>query len=94
MAAYLNENHEVSITKACKVIRFPKSMYYYESVKDDSEVITKLLEMAALRPKEGQDKMHQRLRLEGYNWNRKRIRRVYLKLGLNMRRRSKKRNPS
>lgn len=94
MAAYLNESYEVSITRACKVIRFPKSMYYYESVKDDSEVITKLLEMAALRPKEGQDKMHQRLRLEGYNWNRKRIRRLYLKLGLNMRRRSKKRIPA
>jgi len=69
-------------------------MYYYESVKDDSEVMTKLLEMAALRPKEGQDKMHQRLRLEGYNWNRKPIRRVYLKLGLNIRRRSKKRIPA
>ena len=94
VAAYLNESYEVSITRACKVIRFPKSMYYYESVKDDSEVMTKLLEMAALRPKEGQDKMHQRLRLEGYNWNRKRIRRVYLKLGLNIRRRSKKRIPA
>lgn len=94
VATYLHDSYEVSITRACKVIRFPKSMYYYESVKDDSEVIIKLLEMAALRPREGQDKMHQRLRLEGYNWNRKRIRRVYLKLGLNMRRRSKKRIPA
>ncbi len=94
VATYLHDSYEVSITRACKVIRFPKSMYYYESVKDDSEVITRLLEMAALRPTEGQDKMHQRLRLEGYNWNRKRIRRVYLKLGLNMRRRSKKRIPA
>jgi putative transposase len=69
-------------------------MYYYRSVKDDSEVSSKLLEMASLRPKEGQDKMYQRLRLEGYPWNKKRVRRVYLKLGLNLRRKSKKRIPA
>ncbi len=69
-------------------------MYYYQSVKDDSEVMTKLLEMASLRPREGQDKLYQRLRLEGYPWNKKRVRRVYLKLGLNLRRKTKKRIPA
>ena len=69
-------------------------MFYYQSVKDDSEVMTKLLEMATLRPREGQDKLYQRLRLQGYKWNKKRIRRVYLKLGLNLRRKTKKRIPA
>ena len=94
VATYLKETYRVSITRACKVIRFPKSMFYYQSVKDDSEVMTKLLEMASLRPREGQDKIYQRLRLEGYSWNKKRVRRIYLKLGLNLRRKTKKRIPA
>lgn len=94
MAVYLKEAYEISTTRACKVIRLPKSMYYYRSVKDDSEMIEKLLKMASLKPKEGQDKMCDRLRLEGYKWNKKRVRRVYLKLGLNLRRKSKKRIPA
>ena len=93
MAAYLHDQYKISITRACRVIHFPKSMYYYKSVKDDSQVMTKLLELALLRPREGQDKIYQRLRLGGYHWNKKRVRRVYLKLGLHIRRKSKKRIP-
>lgn len=69
-------------------------MFYYQSVKDDSEVIAKLLEMASIQPREGQDKLYRRLRLHGYSWNKKRVRRVYLKLGLNLRRKTKKRIPA
>jgi putative transposase len=69
-------------------------MFYYKSVKDDSAVINKLLELASLRPTEGQDKLYQRLRLQGYPWNKKRVRRIYLKLGLNLRRKTKKRIPA
>ena len=94
MATYLRDTYMISITRACKVIRLPKSMFYYQSVKDDTEVIKKLLEMVALRPREGQDKIYQRLRLEGYGWNKKRVRRIYLKLGLNLRRKTKKRIPA
>ena len=44
MAAYLREFYQVSLTRACKTLLFAKSMYYYRSVKDDREVIDKLLE--------------------------------------------------
>ena len=94
MAAYLTQSYRVSITRACKAISFPKSMYYYRSVKDDSEVIAKLTELAALKPREGQDKYYLRLRQQGYGWNHKRVRRVYLMLGLNIRRKTKKRIPA
>ena len=94
MVAYLKDNYQTSITRVCKVVSLPKSMYYYNSVKDDSEVITKLLELAEKKPREGQDKYCQRLRLEGYHWNIKRIRRVYLMLGLNLRRKTKRRVPA
>jgi len=95
MATYLKETFQVSTTRACKVIRFPKSMYYYKSVKDDSAVMDKLLSMTAERPREGQDKLFDRIKNEeGYNWNYKRVRRVYLKLGLNIKRKAKKRLPA
>lgn len=69
-------------------------MYYYKSIKDDSEVIDKLQQLAYAKPREGQDKLYDRIRLEGYAWNYKRVRRVYLMLGLNKRRRIKRRVPT
>ena len=53
VAAYLQTNYEVSITRVCKVADLPKSMYYYSSVKDDSAVINKLKELSELKPNEG-----------------------------------------
>lgn len=93
MAAYLEDVHEVSITRACKVVNLPKSMYYYKSVKDDTAVINKLRELADKKPREGQDKFYDRIRAEGLKWNYKRVRRVYLLLKLNQRRRCKRRVP-
>lgn len=94
VVAYLCSTYQASISRACKAVSFPKSMYCYKSVKDDSEVIKKLTGLGEKHPREGQDKFCQRIRNEGYNWNYKRIRRVYLMLGLNIRRKSKKRIPS
>ena len=94
MATYLQKTYEVSITRACKVVRVPKSRYYYTSKKDDSLLVDIVSSMAEKRPREGQNKICQRLRLEGYLWNKKRIRRIYLKLGLNLRRKTKRRIPT
>lgn len=54
----------------------------------------KLQELAEKHPREGQDKYYSRIRNEGKQWNRKRIRRVYLLMNLNHRRKMKKRLPS
>ena len=94
MAVYAMEYHQLSITRACKVVQLPKSMFYYQSVKDDTVVIDKLKELAEQKPREGQDKYYLRIREEGLKWNYKRVRRIYLMLGLNHRRRMKKRIPS
>jgi putative transposase len=94
VVAYLTETHQVSITRACKTIRFPKSMFYYQSCKDDTAIINKLKELAEQKPREGQDKFYDRIRSEGLIWNYKRVRRVYLMLGLNHRRRIKRRVPA
>lgn len=68
-------------------------MYYYHKIKDDSETILKLQELAVKHPTEGQDLYYPRIRREGLIWNYKRVRRVYLMLGMNRRRKVRKRIP-
>jgi len=69
-------------------------MYYYTSVKDDTEVIMKLQKLSAKKPGEGQDKFYKRIRNEGLKWNKKRIQRVYKMLGMNKKKKRKKRIPA
>ena len=85
--------HHTSISRACKVICLPKSMYYYTKIKDDNATILKLQELAEKHPTEGQDLYYSRIRREGLIWNYKRVRRVYLMLGMNRRRKVRKRIP-
>ena len=84
MAVYLMKSYPVSTTRACKVIDLPKSMFYYQFSKDDQPVIYKLNELDSMRVnhKAGQDKLYERIRSEGIPWNYKRVRRVYLAMGL------------
>jgi len=94
MAAYVIATHHISISRACKVVCLPKSMYYYTRKKNDTETISKLGELAENYPTEGQDLYYSRIRKEGLKWNYKRVRRVYLLLGMNRRRRTRKRVPT
>ena len=93
IAAYLNKAYEVSITRACKAIGLAKSVYYYNSVKDDSQVIDKLNELVENKPLRGFPYFFGRIRNEGLLWNKKKIKRVYNLLNLNIRRKHKRRLP-
>ncbi len=93
VAAYLQEAYEVSITRACQTVGLPKSVYYYESKKDDSQVIGKLQELVEIKPTRGYPYYFKRIRNEGLVWNHKRVKRVYNKLNLNKRRNYKRRLP-
>jgi putative transposase len=84
---------EISISRACKIVDLPRSMFYYKSVKDDSEVEKKLLALAEKFPTKGFGDYQGRIRNEGLKWNHKRVKRVYNKLKLNIRRRKKRRLP-
>jgi len=70
-----------------------RSLYYYQPTKDDTAVIEKLNEFAEKKPNEGQDKMYSRIRNEGIKWNHKRVIRVYILMGLNKKKRTRKRIP-
>lgn len=85
---------QVSITEACKIISLSKSSYYYEKKpKDDSEVINVINELIDKHPRNGFWLIFNRLRRLGHTWNHKRVYRVYKALGLNFKKRTKKRIP-
>lgn len=68
-----------------------RSYFYYESVKDDTEVEEAI--RAAAEYGDGFEKIFQRLRHDGYTWNHKKVYRVYKKIHFNKRSRLKKRLP-
>lgn len=70
----------------------PRSMFYYQKTKDDSAVIAALQKLAEDLPTAGFPEYRGRIRKE-HLWNHKRIRRVYKKMGLNIRRKHKRRLP-
>lgn len=68
-----------------------RSMWYYQTKRDDREVIDKLSELASELPTRGFDEYYKRIRREGHRWNRKRVLRVYRQMKLKLRRKHKKR---
>jgi putative transposase len=66
-------------------------MYYYKSTRDDDVVEKKLRWYAEYYPARGFPEYFKRIRKEGFNWNHKRVRRVYKKLGMNHCRKTTKR---
>ena len=69
-------------------------MWYYRSKRDDSQLIMELNKLADKLPTRGLDEYVGRLKQMGFAWGRTRIRRVYLELGLKLRRKRKRRIPS
>lgn len=90
----MRAEHGYSLARACKLINLSRSLYYYIPAKDDGEVMAKLLQLSDAKPMEGQDKMYARIRSEGLPWNHKRVSRVYKLLGMNKKKRTRKRLPA
>lgn len=57
-------------------------------------MINKLQELATKKPMEGQDMFYKRIRRDGIVWNHKRVARVYKLMGLNKKKRTRKRIPA
>ena len=84
--------YSVSITRACRIMCFHKSLYYYRSRRDDSEVEAGI--RAAAEYGDGFWKIYNRLRREGKPWNHKKVYRVYQKMRMNKKSRLRKRLPA
>lgn len=92
---YLCQKHQISIQQACLLVHLARSMYYYEPVlRSDHELITALQELAMHYPRYGFRKMFYTLRNQGFKWNHKKVYRVYCFLGLNLKRKAKRRLPA
>ena len=89
-------HYQVSKQVACKIARVSRSVYYYKSIKKaEDEVIIRLLkQLTQAHPRWGFRKMLAKLKHQGYGWNHKRVHRIYVELGLNIRIKPKKRIPS
>ncbi|MFT7249875.1 MAG: putative transposase [Arcticibacterium sp.] len=72
---YLKTTYKASI-ECCKLIKLHRSMWYYQSKKNDSEVIDKLNALAESHPTRGFDEYFERIRQQGFKWNRKRKKRL------------------
>ena len=84
----------LSVQRACHLAGLSRSAWYNkptDRLERDAEVIDALQALVEKHPRWGFWKYHDRLRLNGKPWNHKRTHRVYCELGLNNRRRTKKR---
>ena len=82
------------MTRACRVVNLHRSLWYYSSIKDDSEIQEALNQLAEQLPHRGFDTYYGRLKARGQPWGRKRVLRVYREMNLQHRRKRKRRIPS
>lgn len=94
MAEQVVSEQSVSIGRACRVTGLQRSLWYYRTSKDDSEIIGKLNALAEQFPTRGFDKYYGIIRNEGFRWARSRVLRIYREMKLCRRRKRKRRLPS
>jgi putative transposase len=85
--------YSISISRACKLVNLARSMYSYESKRNDTPVVEQLQALAEKHPTEGFWKMFYRMRRNN-TWNHKRVHRIYKLMKLNICRKAKKRLPA
>jgi len=94
LARTMIEERQLSTRRAFQAVSLSRNRLYYRLVeRDDGELIEAIRALVEKEPAWGQDKVIARLKADGRRWNAKRIRRVYLALKLNLRRRGRRRLP-
>jgi len=89
---HMEEAHGLSERRACRLIGIGRSSLRYEArAKDDDTLRERLTELARKWRRAGYRGLHRHLRREGWEINHKRLYRVYREMGLQVRRRKRKR---
>ncbi len=82
----------VSIRQACRTFQLHKSVYFYQSHKDEQALLKqRIKDIAHSRVHYGYRRIHTLLQREGYGINHKRVYRLYREEGLQMRTKKPKR---
>ncbi len=85
----------MSKRQACKTFNIQESVYYYKpKPRDDDQLRELLSDLAEVHNRWGFWMMHHRLRDLGHAWNHKKVYRIYTEMGLNLRRKYKRRLPT
>jgi putative transposase len=83
---------QVSIRRACSVLRAERSSYHYKGCRtEQADLKQRIKEIAETRVRYGYRWIHVLLRREGWDVNGKRIYRLYKEMGLQLRRKPPKR---
>jgi putative transposase len=88
------DEHNYSVHRACKALGIPRSVYYYQTRRNDQPVISALQKHIEKHPTHGFPKTFAYLRKAGNPWNPKKVHRVYKSLKMNIRRKGKRRIPA
>lgn len=96
MVQHMQIHYRLSLRQACKAVSLPRSTYHYEKQENpvNQRVMDNLSALVEKHPSIGFWKSYYRLRRSGHNWNHKRVYRIYTKMKLNIRRKSRKRLPA
>lgn len=95
MIEILTQDKELSLRQACSIVKYPRSNYSYKrKPSKDEPVVSELRELIGKHPAIGFWQSFYRIRRKGFIWNHKRVYRVYTNMGLNIRRRARKRLPA
>ena len=86
LAMNLIEDYRVSVRKASAVVMLNRSVWYYKPKdRDEQHILMRMNEIASTRVRYGFWRIFTLLRREGFKDNHKRVYRLYIREGLNLR---------
>tara|TARA_B100000508_G_scaffold134804_1_gene125894 strand:+ start:724 stop:1548 length:825 start_codon:yes stop_codon:yes gene_type:complete len=92
---FLRVAYQVSIRRACEVLKANRGNYHYKSRKSEQAVLkAKIKDIARTRVRYGYRRIHTLLRRDGWVVNHKRVYRLYCEEGLQLRNKTPKRKVS
>jgi putative transposase len=92
VVAWATNTYRVAERRACRALMIQRSSVRYQSVKPpDTAIRRRLHELAVARPSYGMRRLHVLLRRDGLRINLKKVRRLYLEEGLQLKPRRRRR---